>query len=87
MSARTRRFSTRVVLANALRPKARFAAIIGSYGWAGKMVDTIKGAMPNLRVELLPSVIAKGLPKPSDLQDIDALAGVIAAKHKELGLI
>jgi flavorubredoxin len=76
-----------VVLANALRPKARFAAIIGSYGWAGKMVDTIKGAMPNLRVELLPSVIAKGLPKPSDLQDIDALAGVIAAKHKELGLI
>jgi flavorubredoxin len=76
-----------VVLANALRPKARFAAIIGCYGWAGKMADTVKAAMPNLRVELLPSVIAKGLPKPSDLQDLEALAGVIAAKHKELGLI
>jgi flavorubredoxin len=76
-----------VVLANALRPKVRFAAIIGSYGWAGKMAETVKGAMPNLRVELLPSVIAKGLPKPSDLQDLDALADVIAAKHKELGLL
>ncbi|HSQ78978.1 MAG TPA: FprA family A-type flavoprotein [Candidatus Bathyarchaeia archaeon] len=75
-----------VVLANALRPKARFAAIVGSYGWAGKMVDTVKGAMPNLKVELLPSVIAKGLPKAADLQDLQALAEVIAAKHKELGL-
>jgi flavorubredoxin len=75
-----------VVLANALRPKARFAAIIGSYGWAGRMAETVKGAMPNLRVELLPSVIVKGWPKPSDLQDIDALADVIAAKHKELGI-
>lgn len=75
-----------VVLANALRPKARFAAIIGSYGWAGKMVDIVKGAMTNLKVELLPSVIAKGLPKPADLQDLEALADVIAAKHRELGL-
>jgi flavorubredoxin len=76
-----------VVLANALRPKARFAAIIGSYGWAGRMPEMVKGAMSNLRVELLPSVIAKGMPKPSDLQDVDALAAVIAAKHKELGLL
>jgi len=75
-----------VVLANALRPTARFAAIIGSYGWAGKMVDGLKGAMPNLKVEMLPSVIAKGLPKPADLQDLQALADVIAAKHKELAL-
>jgi flavorubredoxin len=75
-----------VVLANALRPKARYAAVIGSYGWAGRMAEMVKAAMPNLRVELLPSVITKGLPKPSDLLDLDALAGVIAAKHKELGL-
>ena len=75
-----------VVLANALRPKVRFAAIIGSYGWAGKMADMVKAAMPNLKVELLPSVIAKGLPKPADLEAIDALAAAIAAKHQELGL-
>ena len=76
-----------VVLANALRPKVRFAAIVGSYGWAGKMADMVKGAMPNLKVELLPSVIAKGLPKPADFEALDALAAAIAAKHKELGLI
>jgi len=76
-----------VVLANALRPKVRFASIIGSYGWAGKMVDVIKGAMPNLKVELLPPVICKGLPKPSDLEAIDKLADAVAEKHKGLGLL
>jgi len=76
-----------VILANALRPKVRFAAIIGSYGWAGKMTDIIQAAIPNLKVELLPSVIAKGLPKPANLEAIDALAAAIASKHKELGLV
>ena len=75
-----------VVLANALRPKARFAAIMGSYGWAGKMAEAIKAAMPNLKVELLPTVICKGLPKPSDLEAVDKLAEAIAAKHREAGL-
>jgi flavorubredoxin len=76
-----------VILANALRPKARFASIIGSYGWAGRMAETVKAAMPNLKVELLPSVICKGLPRPADLEAIDQLADAIAAKHKELGLL
>jgi flavorubredoxin len=75
-----------VVLANALRPKVRFAAVIGSYGWASKMTDTVKSAMPNLKIELLPSVIAKGMPKPADLEAIDRLAETIAVKHGELGL-
>ncbi len=76
-----------VVLANALRPKARFASVMGSYGWAGRMVETVAAAMPNLKVEILPPVIVKGLPKPADLERIDALADAIAGKHRELGLI
>jgi flavorubredoxin len=76
-----------VVLANALRPKARFASIIGSYGWAGKMPEMVKAAMTVLKVEHLPSVIAKGLPKPADLEAIDALADTIAAKHHEIGVL
>jgi flavorubredoxin len=75
-----------VVLANALRPKVRFASIIGSYGWAGRMVEMVKGAMPNLKVEILPPVVAKGLPKPADFEALEALAAAIAAKHKEAGL-
>jgi flavorubredoxin len=76
-----------VILANALRPKARFAAVIGSYGWGGRMADIVKGAMPNLKVELLPSVIAKGLPTAADLEAVDRLADEIAAKHRGLGLV
>lgn len=75
-----------VILANALRPKVRFASIVGSYGWAGKMVDVVKGAMPNLRVEFLPPVVCKGQPKRADLEAIEALAEAIAAKHSALGL-
>ncbi len=72
------------ILANALRPKTRFASIIGSYGWGGKMVDQIKAAIPNLKVELIEPVIIKGYPKEEDLKALDKLADEILAKHKGL---
>jgi flavorubredoxin len=75
-----------VVLANALRPKARFASIIGSYGWGGKMPDIIKASMPNLRVELLDQVICRGYPRDTDFRALDNLAESVARKHKEIGL-
>ncbi|MGA2363516.1 MAG: FprA family A-type flavoprotein [Candidatus Aminicenantales bacterium] len=75
-----------VVLANALRPKVRFASIIGSYGWAGKMPEMIKAGIPNLKVELLDPVICKGMPKEEDFQALDRLAESVARKHNELGL-
>jgi flavorubredoxin len=75
-----------VVLANALRPKVRFASIVGSYGWGSRMADAVKAALPNLKVEILPPVICKGLPKRADLEAVDRLAETIAAKHRELGL-
>ncbi|MFO7876488.1 MAG: FprA family A-type flavoprotein [Desulfovermiculus sp.] len=73
------------LLANALRPKARFVSIIGSYGWGGKTVDTLAGMISNLKVEVLDPVLCKGLPKEQDLQALDTLADSIAAKHKEQG--
>ncbi len=48
------------VLANALKPKAKYASIIGSYGWGTKAVDTLAGLIPNLKVEIIPPVICKG---------------------------
>ncbi|MFW6102985.1 MAG: FprA family A-type flavoprotein, partial [Chloroflexota bacterium] len=74
-------------LANALRPKLQFASIIGSYGWGGRAVEQLTGLMPNLKVELLDPVIVKGLPHESDLKAIDELAGRIAEKHREAGLV
>lgn len=46
-------------LANALRPKLKFASIIGSYGWSTKVVDQIAGMIPNLKVEILDTVLCK----------------------------
>jgi len=75
------------ILANALRPKTRFASVIGSYGWGGKMVEQITGAIPNLKVQLLNPVAAKGHPKEVDMKALDKLADEILAKHKELKLV
>ena len=74
-------------LANALRPKARFATIIGSYGWGGKMVDQVIGMLGNLKVELLSPVIVKGYPKDADYQSLDKLADEILLKHESLKLL
>jgi flavorubredoxin len=74
-------------LANALRPKVKFASIIGSYGWGGKTVETIAAAIPNLKVEIIPPVLCKGFPKEADFQALDNLAETIAEKHKTAGLV
>lgn len=73
------------MLANVLRPKARFLSIIGSYGWGGKTIEKLSGMISNLKVEVLDPVYNKGLPSESDLQSLDQLAESIAAKHRENG--
>lgn len=72
---------------NALRPKARFATVIGSFGWGGKMVEQITGLLTNLKVELIEPVISKGRPKDEDLAALDNLADQVLAKHKEIGIV
>ncbi|MCX7994965.1 MAG: FprA family A-type flavoprotein [candidate division WOR-3 bacterium] len=76
-----------VYLCNALRPKARFASIIGSYSWGGRMPEMIKEMISNLEVELIPPVIAKGYPKLEDFKALDALAENILEKHRSTGII
>lgn len=73
-------------LANALRPKALFASVIGSYGWGGKTVERIVDSVPNLKVELLSPVLCKGYPTDADFAALDGLAESIAAKHAEMKL-
>ena len=73
-------------LANALRPKAQFLSIIGSFGWGGKTVETLAGMIPNLKVEVLEPVLCKGLPSDDVLASLDRLAEDIAKKHSEKGL-
>jgi flavorubredoxin len=71
-------------LANALKPRARFATVIGSYGWAGKTVDTLVGMMPKLKCEFLEPVLCKGMPRLEDYEALDRLADTIALKHEGL---
>lgn len=73
-----------VKLVNALRPKTKFASVIASYAWGGKAIDSIVEMLPNLKVELLPTVLAKGAPKDADFKALDQLADAIALKHKDL---
>jgi len=74
-------------LANALRPKLRFATVIGSYGWGSRMLEQLKGMVTGLKVELLEPVIVKGYPKEADLKSLDRLADEILARHRSLGMI
>lgn len=74
-------------LINALRPKLRYSAIIGSLGWAGKMADQVTSNIGNLKAENLGTILVKGKPGENDFKKIDELAALIAAKHKESGII
>jgi flavorubredoxin len=73
-----------IYLVNILRPKLRFASVIGSYGWGGRMLEQIKGMMTNLKVEFIEPLIVKGYPKEEDFKSLDKLADEILKKHKEV---
>jgi flavorubredoxin/rubredoxin len=68
------------ILANTLRPKAKFVSVIGSFGWGGRLVETLQLLMPNLKVEVLPPVLSKGIPRDGDYAALDALADAIQAQ-------
>ncbi|MCB5259343.1 MAG: FprA family A-type flavoprotein [Candidatus Cloacimonetes bacterium] len=69
------------ILANAIKPKAKYAAVIGSYGWASKAVEHISAMIPALKVEVLGSVLCKGEPNAKTYQELSDLAELIASKH------
>ncbi len=74
-------------LTNRLRPKTKFASIVGSYGWGGNMVEAITEMLGNLKVELIPPVIAKGHPRGHDFRALERLADEILEKHRRINII
>jgi flavorubredoxin len=74
-------------LVNALRPKTRFASIIGSFGWGGRAVEQITGMLGNLKAEILEPVVKKGHPREDVYTELERLADEILEKHKEAGII
>jgi len=74
-------------LANVLKPKMRFASVIGSYGWGGKAAETIVKMLDHVKVEVIEPVVIKGLPDEAAVVAINRLADDIAKKHKEIGIL
>ncbi len=74
-------------LTNALKPKAKFVGIMGSYGWGGRTVDILKSNLGALKVEILEPLLIKGLPKKEDYDKIKEFAKIIAEKHREAGVM
>jgi flavorubredoxin len=72
-------------VAAALRPKARFVSIIGSYGWGGRTVEVLSDIVGKLKPEVIQPVLAKGKPRPEDFEALDELADSILKKHKDNG--
>jgi flavorubredoxin len=74
-------------LANALKPKAKFVSILGSYGWSDRTVPVLSDLIKGLKVEVLEPVLSKGAPREDTFKAIDKLAEAIAGKHKEAGIL
>ena len=74
-------------LVGVLRPKTKFISIIGSFGWGGKTVDTLKGLIPALKVEIIEPLLIKGDPGEEDFKLIDEFADKILSAHKKIGLL
>lgn len=70
-------------LLNALRPKTKYLAVIGSFEWGGKMIEQLKQMLPNTKAELLEPLLIKGLPKGEDFKKIDEFIEKMVQKHKE----
>jgi flavorubredoxin len=74
-------------LVNALRPKTKYLAVIGSFGWGGRMVEQLKGILTNNKAEILEPIIIKGEPKAENFGKLEELADEIEKKHKEYKIL
>ncbi|RDI91665.1 nitric oxide reductase [Thermosipho africanus Ob7] len=70
-----------IYLVNALRPKTKYLAIVGSYGWGGKFIDEIKSMLSNVKAELLEPVTVKGLVDNEGYEKLEHLAKEIAERN------
>ena len=60
-------------LARMLKPKFKFAGIVGSYGWGGRVVESVQNSLEGMDIEFLEPVLIKGLPREKDLEEISNL--------------
>lgn len=74
-------------LTSVLRPKAKIASFIGSFGWGGNLFGKMSEMLAPLKLDIIEPIQVKGKPKPDDFLKLDNMAETIYNKHKELGLL
>ena len=74
-------------LAGVLRPKAKFASFVGSYGWGGNLFGKLGEMLGNLKLDVIEPVLVKGKPKVDDFAKLDTLINEIYEKHKSVNLV
>ena len=71
-------------LVRALRPKAKYLGVIGSFGWGTNAVNYLAEMLAPLEAEILEPVYIKGLPEESAITALHKLADSIEERHKTL---
>lgn len=74
-------------LAAVLRPKAKFASLVGSYGWGGNLFASIAEILKPLKLDIVEPLQVKGKPVASDFEKLDTMAEEIYQKHKSICVI
>ncbi|HPY60472.1 MAG TPA: FprA family A-type flavoprotein, partial [Methanospirillum sp.] len=74
-------------LANLVKPKTRYASVIGSYGWGGKTIDVITSMIPHIKAEIIPPVYITGVPDEKTREELKKMADTIAQKHSSDPLV
>ncbi|MBQ3818910.1 FprA family A-type flavoprotein [bacterium] len=68
-------------LASILRPKTKYAALIGSYGWGGNLFGMISDILKPLKLEFVAEpLLVKGKPKDCDFEKLDEIAKNLSEK-------
>jgi len=74
-------------LAGILRPKAKIATFVGSYGWGGNLFGKLSEQLAGLKLDVIEPLLVKGKLKPEDYSKLDEITEQIYAKHKALDLV
>lgn len=74
-------------LMGVLRPKAKTAAFVGSYGWGGNLFGKLEEQLAGLKLDMIEPLLVKGKLKKDDYKKLDEIVGQIYEKHKSLNLV
>ena len=71
-------------LMNLIKPKMKYFSILGSFGWGGRLTETIESLIPMVKAEKLDYIVIKGKPTQQDLERVDKLADELIEKMNAL---